>query len=244
MSSFQTLLNTVDQYDKDLVCGFIRESAKKYSLDLAIFVYFLPLQYYFIKEFFAIYGQGLLVTNQNNTILSCKLSSHLNHEMNEYKYSAFGNAIIDNTDTSITEYIWKLKILNGLKSAIIGIDSNHHSFKSINSNFALSATQNNLYSFSTSTDNNKRCIIITYDGNHRSYRYAQVENELKSGDTIMMVVNVRNKTLRVYLNGYEWGVFIDNIIFDRDRKYSLAISCCPSNKTNGDCIEMAEFISI
>ena len=65
----------------------------------------------------------------------------------------------------------------------------------------------------------------------------------------MMVINVETKTLRVYLNGYEWGVLINDIIFDINKKYSLAICCCPlsthsTSKTMLECIEMMDFITI
>merc|ERR1712113_603887 len=114
--------------------------------------------------------------------------------------------------------------MKGLRSAIIGIDSSPQPLKVMNYNSALSVKNHNyLYAFSicTNMNRNRSIVIRKEDGKNRVYEYQAVNQELRSGDTIMIVLNNEYKTMRVYLNGYVWGVFIDNIIFNSFTKYSL-----------------------
>ena len=223
-SSFMKIAN-IDQKAIDVVSGYIRQCQK--LLPKNNIYYTIPslveqmcITYYWIHEYFTVYGDNITLDKINNIASSI---------LDEYNIETiYGNIIID--DKPII-YKWIFKILKLESIIIIGIDSSNKQF--CNGDYATKRNTNSYYSYGS-------------DGlkfGHNESEQFEVEGEygycFKTGDIVIMELNVFDKTLGYYINNKYFGIAFDNIDF-KNRYYNIGVMFVAAENS----IQLTEFNQI
>ena len=204
------------------VFGYIRRYEKKFKYNIPSLIKYSCLNYYYLHEYFTIYGRNITISNPPKNTIITSLSSNGNFTTN----TLYGNVVIDRNDTSISEYIWTFKIWNLLQhsSFIIGIDQSQNKLnkKFLNSDFSsIGLNPNNFYAFGSK--GRLYCKNKTNGNNRSNYEFGK---KWRKKDLISIILSVSNRTLELIINNK-----CAEIIYDLDlknKKYYLAIAVTSS----------------
>ena len=193
-------INDVDPVSQCIVFGFIRcieqSLSKMRSIPMEIFS--MCLLYYYNPEYFTNHGDYISLKNGDKTM------EH--NSDNEYD-TVYGNLEINDKDYIKCSWTFQINKLNDNLVMGIGISCNR---RVINDMFAGSE---NTYAY-------------------EAYRIGELHSKgdlteygcpWKDGDIVKMELDVENKTLRYFVNSEDQGIAVQDINFDNDIKYVMAM---------------------
>ena len=92
------------------------------------------------------------------------------------------------------------------------------------------------------TSNAAKCSHLDASGSFDALGTSYGTLRWKDNCFIKMVLNTKHKTLEFYVDGEYQGIAFENIQFDQDINYYLAVSMCTTNTDEVACVmELIEF---
>ena len=207
-----TRLKEADLKTKCVIFGYSRQQQNEISMSIPSMIQYLFLMYYWIQEKFTKCGKHIVLDSK------CKKAQKKYKNVFCPYDTVYGNNVIDIDDTSIKIYKWTLKISASLGFSpsypmCIGIDSYH---ESMNDDF--SSTHVNPGEF-YSIGSNGGC----YSWNQSKEIFKQ---EILTEDNIVLILNVVDRKLMCCINDVKEYLVADNIDFDKEESYNLAVGIC------------------
>ena len=218
----------VDDYTKKIVDGYIHTSQLLLP-DKQNAYYIIPplvgyviIAYYHNPEYFALFPESVTMNDKKDTI------KYVRPKGSNPDISIFGNTKISQK-LYANKFIWTFKISeprSGLSLAI-GIDAN--SSKNVKKLFDCNGFPDGPYyayeAFCSKYSPTARLNYYDMINNKKSQIaygicYAEVDME----NILKMELNTKNKTLRYYVNKADQGIAIEEVMMDKDKEYTLAIS--------------------
>lgn len=202
------------QRDQDIVFGFIKRSQSLlpyqqnpyYTIPASIGYIILP--YYSAPEYFTAHGNKMLLNKERNI---CKFVGGINAN------TVYGAFKIHNK-AAYNKLVWYflVNVPQSQTIAAIGISSGDKT--NINTTFVCSGS-NVIYAWQCYLQ--RATIYYINDGylDSKSYGEKFTFQDTKVG----MEIDIKNKTLKYYLNGKDQGVALNDIDFE-EKEYYLAIT--------------------
>ena len=185
-------------------CQYLLPSNEPYY-NIPQLIYFTVIAFYHKCEYFTKHGDKIEINDKYDTATN-KTSTY---------NTVYGNIDINGNESII--YVWKIKIIL-VDLIIFGIDSSNK--KHLNNRFSANYTSGwiknefEFYGCGFSID----CIwSYTKEIDDQECDYG-----IKKGDIITMELNLRNKTLKWYINDQYINFILTKINFD-NKKYNMAI---------------------
>ena len=202
------------QRDQDIVFGFINRSQKLFPYQqnpyytIPALVGYTILPYYSAIEYFTDHGNEMMLNEERN---SCKYFGAINANT---VYGAF--KIHNKADYNKLIWNFAMYIPQSRTIAAIGISSGDKN--NTNSTFVCSGS-NVIYAWQCYLQ--RATIYYSNDGylDSKSYGEKFTFRDTKVG----MEIDIKNKTLRYYLNDEDQGIALDDIDF-KEKEYYLAIT--------------------
>ena len=219
-------IKSIDQRTQDIANGFIRASQSLiindnhpyYNIPSLVFV--ITVLYYYNPEYFTIHGQFIKLNKDKDTVT-------LTNEYSFISGTAYGNVIIDKRSKG--SHIWTFSVVkpdcSGQGEMTIGIDSSRKKFAD-DCMYVSHRKEYAYYGYVSFNDGDDACTAIrTYNAklDHKHYEceygviYSDTESEVK------MELNMRNRTLKYYVNDTDQGIAFDNICFQNDEQYTMVV---------------------
>ena len=207
MSSFD--LAEIKQIDTNIVFivfGYVREQQENHSVYcIPDLISFIILHYFYeCPEYFNVYPSEIEEDRATNTILNKSKGDHC----------AYGNVDIKSSDIAmIYEWTFKLKYFGG--TTFIGIDSSGR--KHLCGDFT-SKWENDSQFYAFSGDHQ-------YDQKNGDTKiFFNYYHEWETGDILKMVLNVKNKSLKIYREEQKLGNYLKFMNVDlKDKTFNLAV---------------------
>ena len=195
--------------------GFIRELQKSVDPNhvTPLQIQYCCLDYYLLREYFTKYGDNLKINENMDKITP----THFIYN------SAYGNILIDPENKYIEEYKWDFKVSGNC--AYIGIDSSDK--QHTNNRFTDQLINDcDFYGY---------CLDCFFEWqSDKEFKMLSYGYPIK-GDTVSMMVNVKNGTMKYYRDGDNLGKVETKIPLSK--KYHLAVSIY----TLGDFVQIIDF---
>ena len=213
-------IKKIDERTKIIVLGYIRLCQKLLSsknnpyYNIPELINYLCIIYYHHSEYFTKHGQFIQLNQNNDTITRILKVSNTDN-------SVYGNILIDAAVNLNIIYSWTFKIIES-SLMFIGIDSSNK--KHIGGDFSFF---NGDYFYAYGGGDGI--------GNH-GWIYSQITLEeeygdnLKINDELRMELNTKNSTMRYFINNIDQGIAFQDIDFDDNKKYYMAICLTSSSK--------------
>lgn len=219
------------------VFGFIRRLRRLIqvdkNMDIPPEIFYVAIDYYLILEKFSEHGNGLKLSRNHAAITMVSPN-------NTRERSAYGDVIIDISDSSISQYIWDISVEGDLKNPIgIGIDSNDPIEREwiLNTNFALNICGSQHYSFQIWGD----LGFITLIPKNGDTQYVALKPYDRKDNDRMVITLIADMTKKsVVLNIDDKKVTHHQDIEIKNQKFRFAISL--STKTQKINIEKFSII--
>ena len=93
-----------DKRTKSIIHGYVLKHRNQFDIKMPDIIQLLIILYYWIEEKFTDHGDSISIDDESLTV------THTGETTN-FSNTVYGNNVIDYTDTSITEYIWRIKVL-------------------------------------------------------------------------------------------------------------------------------------
>ena len=195
MSSWKRA-KTMEQRQKDLISGYVRESTKSISYTtIPIMINYICLLYYYITDKFIKCTTRIEISSTNNKEASkASINEDIKSSWRNIWENIHGNIIINPRDNPNLIATWIIK-MNFRNECIIGIHGKYND----DASFATHGQSPHYGWWGPSG------IMISHDVLSRGL------DRFKSGDTVKMVLDVAKKQLKFYKNEQETNVACDNI---------------------------------
>eukprot|EP01084_Bolivina_argentea_P319735 554589_1 len=219
-------LRFVNKRSKTITMGYIRSVENELHTNhhnVPIGIKNLCVLYYLETEQFGRHSKELMISSSNG-----REKNDIVEQMEDgYWYCVYGTIIIDKKKHPDSIYKWKLRLNKSNKECVlpsIGIVV-------VNDNTKLPL---DYYCFVIASGQSYPCEYYGFEltwGSIRSKEiddqigdclYHSLKNDINEGDIIKMELNIKNKTLKYYLNDKDLGIAFKNI--NMNYKYCLAIS--------------------
>ena len=216
------LLKDADQRSKDTVNGYLRELQNMVDPDYSTppLIEYCCLAYYLRDEYFTKCGNAMRINEEKDTATNT----------NSLMQTVYGNILIDPMNDKVSEYKWEIELLEcSGQYGYIGLDSSDK--KCSNTNFAVPGNNRHVfYGYATDGffDWQK-----DYDKGLSALRYGKEIH--REHETITMVLNIKDASLRYYRNGKDLGVVKPSIKLDL--KYYFAVMI----RTKGQSVKIVDF---
>ena len=207
-----------------LVFGFISRIESKLSSTIPTEIKCICVEYYVIREHFTDHGSWILLNNITGVYDLAKGIFPSQTEFSGFSggNTVYGDASIDPSNRFISRYGWTLKVhfkSKALQEISIGIDASNKSHTHSDFSKQLLSTPP-WYAFRI-LDGLIFCASCTQDG-----RKGTENTDIKSGDTVHLVLDTEKRTLSLSLMSDDkeqkihthHGIYIDKV------KYHLAIA--------------------
>ena len=207
-----SLLKQINQSNKDLVIGYIKNVHKDYGNNIPELVLSNILLFYFIHEKFTKCGIGGMKILNQGSVLKC--TAH------EDTYRAYANIKIGKKYG--LRYSWTLEIdrLSIAATIVIGIVTNNDEEKPLNP-----------YDIYPQREDQKYYAFESYYGNLCAFchndlpSYNTCDLGGMSGQCILKLdVNIINKALTANVDYEDKGIVFDDMAFDDNEEYVLFVS--------------------
>ena len=213
MAFFETV---ADEHTKDIVNGYLRleqdllpHTENSYYTIPALVIH-LILSFFYNPEYFTIHGSRTKLNEDYDTFKFTKDQG--NYGLN----TTYGNIEI-HKEMYCNNFIWKFEIIS-IKTPIcvaIGIDSSNKQYSE--SSFDSIMNDHTFYSYESIQSHSQM------RGNSGvKFDYGSIYCTAKT--TISMELDMKQKTLRYFVNGEDQGIAINDVNFANDERYSVAIS--------------------
>lgn len=196
-------LKLVDNATRDTVSGYLRDNELNDPPSLIIYCI---LAFYWLKEYFAILGPGVAVSDDNLTIV----------KMPKYRYgsgvASFGALIIPSV--SNCTYKWKLELTRYIpypagRSLLMGVATKWDNHK-VHSQHVLGYN--------------------AYAGNFKKFKsWTKPAIRCKQGDIVEIELDLKRGQLEFYRNDESVGVAMDNLEASEDIEYRLCVTLNSEN---------------
>ena len=217
------LLKFVDQRSKDTVNGYLRELQNMVDRDYSTppQVEYCCLAYYLREEYFTKCGDAMRINEEKDTATNT----------DSVMQTVYGNILIDLKNDKILEYKWEIELLECQgQYAYIGLDSSDK--QCLNTNFAIPVENKHVF-YGFATDG---FFAWQQDyGKGSSGIFGEMNFCDSKKETITMVLNVKDASLRYHRNGEDLGVVVPSIRLDL--KYHFAVMI----RTNGQSVKLVKF---
>ena len=223
--AYSELLRKTDQRSKDIVSGYIRELQNSVDPDYStpLQIQFCCLQYYLLREYFTKYGANMVINEAMDTITWIDKTKAESVRAN----TAYGNIVVDPENDTIYEYKWQFKMSDPRDYVYIGLDSSDKKHTNIT---YVNATANKCTFYGYRTGG-------WFDWNvGNGFQTDWHGSNLKTGDIISMVVNVKDGTIKYFINEKDLFVAPPKLLLNE--KYNMAVSIYKNMKTN---IQITDF---
>ena len=218
--------NYHDDAPIDEVNGYIRQciqlSTKEKVIPLGIID--LCLHFYWIAEYFTCEAPEIWLEKDDTIADYCNIDKKQFEEPDNIDWihsTIYGNITIDNKKNLI--YKWKFKLIIELELDGVG--------------FGIDASNKQFSTKDYSDDKNKYPYYCFMDGkslrshnkkhiNNKNKKYLEkiFSQQFKKNTIIDMILNIKNKTIKYYLNGKDLGIVFKEIEFNDDTKYHMAVA--------------------
>ena len=194
-------IKDVDPWSECVVFGFIRciEQSLSQIQSIPIEIFSMCLLYFYNPEYFTKHGDHIILKDDNKT---------MEHDLAPAFDTVYGNLEIDKGH--YIECSWTFEINKLAFDTIIGI--------------GMSCGKEIVNDIFTDHEN-----TFAYESYDRGEIYGKgvlkglYGCRLHEGDIVEMTLNVENKTLRYSVNSKDQGIAVQDIDFDDDIKYVMAI---------------------
>ena len=209
-----------DQKIKDIVLGFTREVQallpyqQRSYYNIPLLVSHIIIWYYSPIEYFTAHGGSIIISKSKEiAILQYK---------NPLASNTFYGAFKINKNGNYNKLIWNLliNIPNDQTIAVIGIDSSNQT--AVNCTFAHPMHSGKYYGWQSSVRYLGQAGIFMSHDKTLNHTYGVTWS--KSHVNVVMGLNVKNTTLKFYVDGEDQGIATDNVQFEDGDEYLLAIS--------------------
>ena len=219
------LLKFVDQRSKDTVNGYLRELQNMVDRDYSTppQVEYCCLAYYLRDEYFTKCGDRMRINEEKDTATNTDGEPQ----------TVYGSILIDPTNDEILEYKWEIELLECQgQYAYIGLDSSDK--QCLNTNFAAYLRNKHVF-YGYATDGFFDWQEHYGGGLTAVVSYGRLDHGSRVHETITMVLNIEDASLRYYRNGKDLGVVKPSIKLDL--KYYFAVMI----RTKGQSVKIVDF---
>ena len=228
-------LRKIGKYIKIIIIHFIKHSQSLlFHQIIPTHILYIIVEYYGYKEAFCITGLPIAISSDNLTIQKLKLQmrnptliKYAKDNINWRCQSAFGQKLII-TRNNDNIYEWTFKINQGGSAVFV---------------IGIAGTTTNFYKYA-----NRVFYDMRYNYGFNIYNGRKVHNQrfmpygdaCKSGDNVMMRVNMNDGSIIYFINGVSQGTAFENIKRGKLVHYKLAITL----QEPGDGCTMIDFKEI
>lgn len=214
MSVLLKQIKSINQIDKDIVIGYIKNEQKLLTLSISpnkipMGISYLCILFYYEDDCFnKDQCAKEMEIDETNSIVAIKQSG------GGFKKALGAMDIFDRNDGISRIYSWTFKILDHkpdmAQVIYIGIDSNDKS---------KNESSLNIVSYALGTET--RTAGFTMDNG--SYKNIFLEWKYGKGDEIKMELNMEEKTLRYWINNENIDCVLQDIDFAKNMKYNMCV---------------------
>ena len=231
------LSKKVNQRSVDIVNGYIKCAQlllpyrQNPYYNIPEIVNQICINFYNNPEYFTKYNSDVIQLNDDKTMIIMPDGMFFGNG------TSYGN--VDIIDDNRLKYIWKFKIKSCSYHTLmaIGIDSSSKAY--VYEDFHDCDNKYPYYAFEIYSSSEEG-VLYEYDQGSTNVcvDYGDCGEEIHSIDeaTVMMELNLKDKTLKYYINDIDQGVAFTNIYFDQDTIYNMAVYV---NSVN---IELIDFL--
>lgn len=226
-------IKAVDDYTKLIISGYIHRISKlQTAAIIPPLINYVIISYFYNPEYFAKHGDEISV-NIKQDIAKLENKTDDDNPFVATGGSIFGNIKIPQ-NTHCKRFMWTFKIWNAANGVVLGIGIDASVNKCLNSlfdsDFELD-TKGTFYSYD-SYDNGSIDDRQTWIHSHvpatekavKSRAYGICFTEQDKETEITMEFDTEYKRLRYYVNEVDQGIAVENVSFDNNEEYTLAIS--------------------
>ena len=207
----------IDQDQTDLITGYFRRIKRIIDIDdnnpyydAPELVVYVTVLYHWIQEFFTVCAEGKMkISDAKDTVDTIGLSGSA---------TVYGNVAIDGS--ILAKYIWEFKVIYRTPVytiTTIGIDASNKG--KIHQYFYNVSDDHYFYAYKTTQ--------------YAGYKYENAENNMFGTDygkgrgddnlTVKMELDTKERTIKFYHDEQDLGIAFDNLKFNGDIIYHLAV---------------------
>ena len=218
-----------------MVNGYIKQTEKELldnDMIIPSLVITTCILFYHLGEFFTIWGDDVTVEDDLTTVKIKAISNTLRIE-GYVRNTAYGNIIISKHYPCI--YSWTIQILQlDVFDTFLGIESSNKT----NTNTNYTRIGGNKFYAITHKLRKISHIIQTslFIGGNLTM--------MNVGDTVRIEINTMDKTMGIYINDIYKGIVFDNLDFNNESEYYLAVSLCTDETVFAHSVKLLDFSQI
>ena len=170
------------------------------------------INFYNNPEYFTKYNSDAIQLNDEKTMIIVPQDAFIEHG------TSYGN--VDIIDDNRLKYTWKFKIIlrSYLTPIAIGIDSSNKAY--VAKKFFDCDNKYPYYAFQIRP--HKGSLYKYDDGLIDDCDFDKKIHGI-DGTTVTMKLNIKDKTLKYYIDDIDQGIMLTNIYFDQDTIYNMAV---------------------